>query len=78
MEISAIALAGMHAVQTRIEPTATRIAHVLEPEAHIDQSTDFATLMESRHNVAANLKILKTGDQRRQSVLDLLSDLRWG
>jgi flagellar hook-associated protein FlgK len=78
MDISAMALAGMHAAQTRMEPTATRIAHLLEPEDHIDLSTDFVVLMESRNNVAASAKVLKTADQMQQSVLDLLSDLRWG
>jgi flagellar hook protein FlgE len=50
----------------------------LEPEDHIDLSTDFVVLMESRNNVAASAKVLKTADQMQQSVLDLLSDLRWG
>lgn len=61
-----------------MEPATTRIAHVLEPEADIDLSADSATPMESRHSVDAHLKILKTGDQMRQSVLELLPDLRWG
>ncbi len=70
-------LAGMHAAQTRMEPTATRIAHVSEPEDHIDLSTESEALMESHNNFAANAKVLKTADQMHQSVLDLLSDLRW-
>jgi flagellar hook protein FlgE len=77
MDISAMALAGMHAAQTRMEPTATRIAHVSKPEDHIDLSAGFVALMESRNNFAANAKVLKAADQMQQSVLDLMPDLRW-
>lgn len=68
----------MEISQTRMEHTATRIAHGSEPEDHIELSTEFVVLMESRHDGAANAKVLQTGDQKQQSVLDILPDLRWG
>ena len=76
MEISAIALSGMHAAQTRLENTATRIAHVSEPEDRVDLSAEMVALMESRNDFAANAKALKTADQMQQSVLDVLSGSR--
>ena len=78
MEISAIALAGMNAAQTRMENTATRLAHVSEPEDRVDLSTEVVALMESRNDFAVNAKVFKTGDQMQQSVLDMLSDTRGG
>ena len=78
MEISAIALSGMQAAQTRLENTATRIAHVSEPEDRVDLSAEMVALMESRNDFAANIKALKTADQMQQSVLDVLSGSRWG
>jgi flagellar basal body rod protein FlgC len=78
MEISAIALAGMNAAQTRMEHTATRLAHVSEPEDRIDLSTEVVALMESRNDFAVNAKVFKTADQMQQNVLDILSDSHWG
>ena len=76
MEISAIALSGMQAAQTRLEHTATRVAHFSEPEDQVDLSAEMVALMESRNDFAANAKALKTADQMQQSVLDVLSGSR--
>jgi flagellar hook-associated protein FlgK len=72
MQISAIALAGMYTAQTKLEHAATCIAHVSDAEDHVDLSAEFVTLMESRNDFAANLKVLKTADQIEQSVLGIL------
>jgi flagellar basal body rod protein FlgC len=78
MQISAIALSGMHAAQTRLEHAATRIAHVADPEDRVDLSTEMVALMESRNDFAANANVLKTWDQVERSLLDMVSDSRWG
>jgi flagellar basal body rod protein FlgG len=59
MQISAIALAGMNTAQARLEHTATRIAHVSEPEDRVDLSAEMVALMESRDDFAANAKVAK-------------------
>ncbi len=78
MQISAIALSGMHAAETRLEHAANRIARVSQPEDQVDLSAEMVALIEARNNFAANANVMKTADEVERSLLELVSDSRWG
>lgn len=77
MQISAIALSGMHAAETKLEQAANRIAHISQPEDQVDLSAEMVALLEARNDFAANANVMKTGNEVERALLDLVSDTRW-
>lgn len=76
MGVFGIALGGMDRAQEQLEKTATRLARVdtTQPPADtVDLSAEMVSLIEARNTYEANLNVLKTADQMRGEIVNLLA-----
>jgi len=75
VEISAIALGGMHEAESRLEGAANRLARLADPAAAdtVELSAEMVALMEARNAFAVNARVAATGDEVQKSVIDLLA-----
>jgi hypothetical protein len=72
MQISAIALNGMEAAQSRLERTATQLAAAPDRTDQVDLSAAAVALIQSRNDFAVNAKVEKTSVEMEKSLIDVL------
>jgi len=76
MDVFGIALGGLERAQKQVEQTATRLARVdtTQPPADtVDLSAEMVSLIEARNTYETNLNVLKTADQMRGEIVNLLA-----
>jgi flagellar basal body rod protein FlgC len=71
------ALQGMHAAESSLDRTASRLANLPSATAPptgdtVDLSTEMVNLMQARNNFDANVKVAKTADEMDRSTLSML------
>lgn len=78
MELSAIALEGMHRAETRLERTAGRLAQVgtasagNAPADTVSLSDEMVSLLSARNEFAIGARVLETAQEIERNVLDIL------
>ena len=73
MQISGIALEGMHQAQSRVENTAQWLARAADPADRTDLSAEMVALIEARNAFGANANVAKTADRMERRAIDLLA-----
>ena len=73
MDISSIALRGLAIAERAVERTATRLTASGDPAAMVDIAGEMVNLMQARNDFAANLKVLKTGQEMQRPLLDIFA-----
>jgi len=79
VELSAIALRGLTQAQDQLESAAERLSPVKSasatgpPHDIADLSQAMADLLQGKDAFAANLKIVKVGDELERRTIDLLA-----
>jgi flagellar basal body rod protein FlgG len=65
-----IPLAGLDSATSSLNQTASWLAN--GPADTVDLSVEILALMEARNNFETNIKVIRTEDQMRRSLLDVL------
>lgn len=74
MEISSIALSGLHQAQDRFDRAASGIARSpAGPQDSVDLSTQAVQVISAKNQFATGVKIVHVGDEMQQSLLNLLA-----
>lgn len=75
MTISAIAsgVSGMQQAASRFEESASRVARYGTGLADVDLATEMVNVLQSKHDFAANAKVVKTISDMQKSALDILA-----
>jgi hypothetical protein len=73
MSIAAIALNGLGQVHARVQAAAARLAQPTQPSDTVDLSAEIVGLAQAKHENAALLAALKTGDEMTAQTLNILA-----
>ena len=75
MTISAIAsgVSGMQSAASRFETSAARVARSGTGLADVDLATEMVNVLQSKHDFAANAKVLKAVTDMQKSAIDILA-----
>lgn len=79
MDLSSIALRGLDQAQTRFERAAVGVAGITRASPDgaaidtVDLSTAMVSLLSTKNDVEANLKLLKIANDMQRQVIDLLA-----
>jgi hypothetical protein len=72
MNVSSVALGGLHQAEVAIQKAANTIANVAGSLDAVSLSDAAVALMENRNAFAANIQTLKMGDQMDKEAIDLI------
>ena len=77
MDIVQAGLAGLQRAEKKLETTAQRLSTLPlsvsdTPEDVVDISAEAVALMQATHAYQASLKIIESGDELQQSLLDVI------
>lgn len=72
MQISAIALTGMDAAQSKLERTAVNVANAAEPTDQVDLSAAAVAMIQARDEFAINVKVAQTAMEMEKSLINVL------
>ncbi|HUA22199.1 MAG TPA: flagellar basal body rod C-terminal domain-containing protein [Bryobacteraceae bacterium] len=77
--LSQIGLQGLSTAESQFNTAASQIARAPlaalnqgPPSDQVDLSTAAVALLESRNSFDANIKVLKTGDEMQQTLLNMI------
>jgi len=77
MTISDIAVEGIHRAESRVQSVAERVARPTTPSGAISDQIDLSEvavkLMQSKNEVAIDVKLIQTADQMGKAILDILA-----
>ena len=79
MDISNVALDGLHRAEVKLEKAATRIASFRADSSGgantdtVDLSAEMVAVMSARNEFSANLKSLETAGEEQKSLIDLFA-----
>jgi len=79
MDISNVALDGLHRAEVKLEKAATRIASFRADSSAgantdtVDLSAEMLALMSAKSEFSANLKSLETAGEEQKSLIDLMA-----
>ena len=79
MDLSSIALRGLDQAQTRFERAAAGVVDVTRASPDgaaidtVDLSTAMVSLLSTKNEVEANIKLLKIANDMQRQVIDLLA-----
>ncbi len=64
---------GMHQAASRFEASANRIARSGTRLAEVDIATEMVSVMQSKHEFAANAKVVSAISDMQKSTIDILA-----
>ena len=79
MDISNVALDGLHRAEVKLEKAATRISSFGADSSGgaktdtVDLSAEMVAVMSARSEFSANLKSLETAGEEQKSLIDLMA-----
>lgn len=72
-----IPLSGMSKAESRVNATASRIAHMGTPKTNgedtVDLSAEMVALMQSKNAYAVNAKVAQSFDQMNRTLVDIFA-----
>ena len=75
MAISAIShgVSGMQSAANRFEASANRVARYGTGLGEVDLATEMVSVMQSKHEFAANAKVVRSVSDMTKSLIDILA-----
>jgi flagellar hook protein FlgE len=71
MQVLTIAAAGLTRALGRFEASAVRTAQLADPNAEVDYAEEAVEQISAKHEVSANLAVIRTADEMLGELLDI-------
>lgn len=69
--IASTAQAGIQSALARFENSAERTVRMNDPEAGVDIAQEMVTQLNAKHELSANISVLRTADEMIGKLLDI-------